>query len=75
MKKKFLSNLRAALEISAECKIEMNYSFRNLEEWDSLSELSFIAMLDEEYGIELESGYLDELITVEDLFSFVKSKL
>ena len=71
---KFIERLADALELDNN-DIEMSLDFKELEEWDSLASLSLIAMLDEEYEVELESEDLDALSTVEDLYLFVKSKL
>ena len=71
----FLHNLKEALELQHERLLTLNDSFKELDEWDSLSSLSLIAMLDEEYEVELEGEDLDSLNTVGDLYFFVKSKL
>ena len=71
---KFIERLADALELDNN-DIEMSLDFKELEEWDSLASLSLIAMLDEEYEVELESEDLDALNTVKDLYLFVKSKL
>lgn len=49
--------------------------FRKLEEWSSLTALSVIAMIDEEYGISLKGDDMKTSVTVQDLFEKVKSKL
>ena len=71
----FVKHFAEALELTAHDEVEMRLEFKNLREWDSLASLSLIAMLDEEYEVELESEDLDALSTVEDLYLFVKSKL
>ena len=73
--KKFLDNFKEALELEHERLVTLNDTFKELDEWDSLASLSLIAMLDEEYEVELESEDLDKLTTVEELYLFVKSKL
>jgi len=72
---KFLDNFKEALELQHERLVTLNDTFKELDEWDSLASLSLIAMLDEEYEVELESEDLDKLTTVEELYLFVKSKL
>ena len=73
--KKFLDNFKEALELEHERLVTLNDTFKELDEWDSLASLSLIAMLDEEYEVELESEDLDKFTTVEELYLFVKSKL
>ena len=70
----FLNHFAEALELETQSEINMSVPFKELEEWDSLARLSLIAMLDEEYEVELESEDFDKLNTVEDLYLFVKSK-
>ena len=72
MEKRFISAFKEAMEMR-EKEIEMNDSFRDYEEWSSLKELSLLAMLDDEYGIEIEMKDFNKLITVKDMFEYVKS--
>jgi len=48
--------------------------FHELEEWSSLTALSIIAMVDEEYDITLKGDDVRNAITIEDLFEVVKNK-
>ena len=48
--------------------------FRALEEWSSLSALSIIAMVDEEYDITLKGDDIKTSETIEDLFNLIQSK-
>lgn len=47
--------------------------FRGLDEWSSLTALSVIAMLDEEYDVQIENAIFRQLLTVEDVFNYIKS--
>lgn len=49
--------------------------FRNLEEWSSLVALSVMAMIDEEYDVQLNGEEMRSAVTVEDLFNIVSTKL
>jgi len=69
METKFLDNLKEALEMEDK-EIKMEDRFRDYEEWSSLKELSVLAMLDSEFGIELEMIDFNQLITVGDLYSY-----
>lgn len=73
MKKKLLDGLAEALEMEVE-EISIGDEFREYENYDSLTELSVFAMLDEEFGIELEMKEYKKYITVKDLLSLVESK-
>ena len=47
---------------------------RDFELWDSLSVISLIAVLDENFGINIEATELAEVITVKDLYLFVEQR-
>lgn len=73
MEKKFIDNLKDALEIE-DRKLLMTDNFREYPEWDSLAFLSVIAMLDEEYGVQIESAEFKNLKTVGDIYAAVNKK-
>ena len=73
MEEKFCELFTETLMIeSAEVRLED--TFRDYDEWDSLSQLSLIALLDEEYSVEIESDDFDKLLTVKDLFNEVQTR-
>ena len=70
MKEKFINSLKETLEIQNR-EILLSDKFRDYKEWDSLAQLSLIAMLDDEYGVAIENEKFMKLITVEDLMNEV----
>lgn len=72
MEKKFIENLKEALEIE-DYELAPADKFRDYPEWDSLNRLSLIAMLDDEYGLQIENKEFEELITVADIINKVKT--
>lgn len=48
--------------------------FKALDEWSSLSALSIIAMVDEEYDVTIKGDDVKNAETIEDLFNVVKSR-
>jgi acyl carrier protein len=48
--------------------------FKALDEWSSLTALSIIAMVDEEYEVSLKGNDIVNAETIEDLYQIVKSK-
>lgn len=48
--------------------------FRKLEEWSSIVALSVIAMIDEEYDVQIKGDEMRSANTIADLFNIVKSK-
>lgn len=73
MEKQFINSLKEAFEIE-DREISVEDNFRDYPEWDSLSRLSLIAMLDEEYGVQIEEGDFEKLATVKDLMEEVKKR-
>lgn len=73
MKQKFIENIKEVLEIE-DRELAMSDKFREYDEWDSLAYLSVIAMLDEEYGVQIEETEFKKLQTLEDLYTVVTKK-
>ena len=73
MEQKLIAALAEALEMETD-NIMLVDKFREYENYDSLTELSVFAMLDEEFGIELEMNEYKQYITVNDLIRLVESK-
>ena len=48
--------------------VEMTTDLNTLEEWDSLSVISFIAMANANYGIKLKLENVKAALTVADLY-------
>ena len=48
--------------------------FKELEEWSSLSALSIISMIDEEFDKQVTGADLRKVDTIEELYNFVESK-
>lgn len=70
----FIEQFKEALEMEGDQHVKMSDEFKQFEEWDSLARLSLIALLDEEYEVEIESKELEALNSVQDLFDLVNSK-
>lgn len=63
---KFIEKFSEAIE--REDVIKMEDEFRNYDEWSSISYLSVIAMMDEEYNTQIEESEFKKLRTVEDIY-------
>ena len=50
----------------------MEDQFREYPEWNSLAYLSIIAMLDEEYDVQIEEAEFKKLRTVGDLYNAIQ---
>lgn len=49
--------------------------FRDNDEWSSLMALSVMAMVDEEYDVQLNANEMRSVNTIEDLFNIVNKHL
>jgi acyl carrier protein len=45
--------------------------FKNNDEWDSMTALSLITILDQEFGISISGEKIKELNTIEELILFI----
>ncbi len=73
-KEEFIKNMIELLEVEDASEITDATSFKDLEEWDSLTALSTISMVDDEYGITITNKDLKSVNTIGELFDFVVSK-
>jgi len=70
----FLENFKEALEMEEGTELNLSDNFQELEDWDSLSMLSVIALLDEEYNFIIETEDLKKLNTIQELVNAIDSK-
>jgi acyl carrier protein len=70
----FLEHFKNILDDTDESLINTDTVFRELEEWSSLTALSLIAMVDEEYSAKLTGDDIKSSSTLQDLFNIIKSK-
>ena len=68
---KFLDLFAEALDIEAS-DLTVETEFRTLPEWDSMAYLSIIAMLDEEYEIQIENAEFKTLKTLNDIINYIE---
>lgn len=74
MKDKFIELFKEVFEIDEDQDLNFTDAFRDFDEWDSLTHLSLIAMLDEEYDTQIEEKEFEKIETVEDLFNKLNDK-
>lgn len=73
--KDFIANFADQFDDTDASEITATTVFHDLEEYSSLIALSIIAMVDEEYDVQLKGDDMRSAATVEDLFNIVKSKM
>lgn len=57
-----------------ESTITADTEFRNLDDWDSITGLSVIAMVDEEYGVTLNAEDMRGSRTIGDIYNTIQNK-
>ncbi|EFI40532.1 acyl carrier protein [Bacteroides sp. 3_1_23] len=67
----FIEKFAEALEIETTDVLSTETIFRELEEWDSLAYLSVIAMMDEEFEIQIENVEFKQLKTLGDIMNYI----
>ena len=68
----FIDELKDALEIEDEDKeITLETDLRDVEEYDSLSVLAIIAMIDENFGKQIPSSDFVKVTTVSSLMDLI----
>ncbi|MBF4484182.1 MULTISPECIES: phosphopantetheine-binding protein [Flavobacterium] len=70
----FLRNFADILDDTDAALIKQETVFRDLEEWDSLTALSLIAMADEEYAVKLTGDDIKSSTSLNDIFEIIKNK-
>ena len=73
MREKLIIALAEALEIDSD-RIEEADLFREYDAYSSLTELSVLAMLDSEFGIEIEMNEFNKYKTVGDLIRLISKE-
>lgn len=73
--KSFIENFADQFEDASAYQFAPETNFRELEDWSSLVALSVLAMIDEEYDVQLKGEEMKKTTTIQQLFDLVKSKL
>ena len=69
--KDFIQNFAEQLDDTDVVTLTPETEFRSLDDWSSLAALSVIAMIDEEYGIALDSDTFRKAKTIQELFNLI----
>lgn len=72
--KDFIQNFASLFEDTDISEFKEETKFRDLDEWSSLIALSVLAMVDEEYDVQLTADEMRKATTIGDLFNTVSSK-
>lgn len=72
--KDFIENFYEILDDTQRQEINQHTDFKNLDEWDSMTTLMLIAMVDEKYEKQVNGKEIKECTTLEQLLSSIQSK-
>jgi len=70
----FIENFYEILEDTERNEINQNTEYKSLDEWDSMTSLMLIAMVDEKYGKQIKGEDIKECLTLENLYARIQSK-
>ena len=68
----FIENFAEAIDVEAST-LTPETEFRTLDEWDSMAYLSVIAMIDEEYDMQIEQLEFKKLPTIQALMDYIEN--
>jgi acyl carrier protein len=71
---KFIENFAAQFEDTDASVFTAETKFKEVDEWSSLSALSIIAMVDEEYDVEINGQDIRSCETIAELFNLVNGR-
>ena len=71
--KEFIENFANQFDDTDASVFTPETNFRELDEWSSLIALGILAMVDEEYDVQLKADQMRKANTVQELFDIVKA--
>ncbi len=72
MEDKFKDLIKEVFEID---KIKLDDTFREYDSWDSLTNISLIAMLDDEYDVIIDTSKFKKILTIGELYNEIKKRI
>jgi acyl carrier protein len=73
METEFLNLIKEAFEIE-DRMLDMADRFKEFDEWDSLTQLTLIAELDEKFGVVIKMDDFKNITTLHDLYNEILSR-
>ncbi len=70
----FIENFAAQFDDTDESSFATDTKFKQLDEWSSLTALSIIAMVDDEYDVIIKGNDIINSETIQDLYNIVEQK-
>lgn len=73
MQEKFLQLFKETLDIE-DREINISDEFRSYDEWDSIANLSVIAMIDDEFDVVIENSEFKNIQTIQGLWDEIQRR-
>ena len=70
----FIENFAAQFDDTDAALLTAETNFKQLDEWSSLTALSIIAMVDDEYDVIIKGNDILSSDTIQDLFNIVEKQ-
>lgn len=71
----FIEKFAEQLDETAADELKADTEFKEIEEWSSLTVLTIIAMVDEEFGVNIKAEEIRNVDTIEELYNYIISKV
>ena len=68
---KLLKLMNEVFEDIDTSNFNLSTEFKNNDEWDSMTSLSLITSLDQEFGVSISGEEIKEITTIEELINFI----
>jgi len=73
MQEDFIQLFKETLDIEDK-DVQVTDQFKTYEEWDSIANLSVIAMIDAEYEVIIENSVFKEIETLQELWDAIQER-
>jgi len=73
MQEDFIQLFKETLDIEDK-EVQITDQFKTYEEWDSIANLSVIAMIDAEYEVIIENSVFKEIETLQELWEAIEER-
>ena len=70
----FISNFADQFDETDAAEFKPDTEFKALDEWSSLTSLSIISMVDDEYNVSINGDDIREAETIEDLYNIIMNR-
>jgi len=73
-KSKLINHLKDLFEDIDTSNFDFDTKFKENDEWDSMSALGLIAILDDNFDVQITGDQINNLDTIADLVKFIESE-